>query len=36
MGVTGRLMDEKDRAKTIRDARGLGDRFGHGKGGAYS
>lgn len=31
MSVGGKLMDEKARAKTIRDAAGLSDRFGTGK-----
>ncbi|KAG8926156.1 hypothetical protein FRC03_010733 [Tulasnella sp. 419] len=35
MGLGGRLMDEKSRSKLIKDARGLGDRFGHSKGGSY-
>ncbi|WVQ75363.1 hypothetical protein IAR50_004982 [Cryptococcus sp. DSM 104548] len=35
MGVTGRLMTDQERSKKIKDARGLGDRFGHGKSGAY-
>lgn len=35
MGVKGRLMDEKDRSQAIKDAKQLGDRFGHGRGGAY-
>lgn len=35
MGVKGRLMDEKDRHQAIKDAKALGDRFGHGRGGAY-
>lgn len=36
MGVKGKLMDEKDRNSIIKDARGLSDRFGHSKDGAYS
>ncbi|WWC91407.1 uncharacterized protein L201_006351 [Kwoniella dendrophila CBS 6074] len=36
MGVTGRLLTDNERQKKIKDARGLGDRFGHGKSGAYS
>ncbi|KAK6904527.1 hypothetical protein I204_06870 [Kwoniella mangroviensis CBS 8886] len=36
MGVTGRLLTDNERQKKIKDARGLGDRFGHGKAGAYS
>ncbi|ODO01695.1 hypothetical protein I350_06521 [Cryptococcus amylolentus CBS 6273] len=35
MGITGRLMTDQERSKKINDARGLGDRFGHGKSGAY-
>jgi len=35
MGVGGRLMDDASRKKLIKDARGLGDRFGHGKRGGY-
>ncbi len=30
MGVTGRLMGDKDRAKMLKDAKNLGDRFGKG------
>ncbi|KAK8843469.1 hypothetical protein IAR55_007126 [Kwoniella newhampshirensis] len=36
MGITGRLLSEQERKAKIKDARGLGDRFGHGKSGAYS
>lgn len=36
MGVTGKMMGEKDRSSLIKDARGLNDRFGHSKTGAYS
>lgn len=36
MGVTGRLLTDVERAKKIKDARGLNDRFGHGRDGAYS
>ncbi|WVF65746.1 hypothetical protein IAT40_000478 [Kwoniella sp. CBS 6097] len=36
MGITGRLLSDQERSAKIRDARGLGDRFGHGKAGAYS
>ncbi|WVQ93392.1 hypothetical protein IAU59_000461 [Kwoniella sp. CBS 9459] len=36
MGITGRLLNDQERSAKIRDARGLGDRFGHGKAGAYS
>lgn len=35
MGVRGKRMDEKDRSQAIRDAKSLGDRFGHGRGGSY-
>ncbi|WVO18264.1 hypothetical protein L204_105975 [Cryptococcus depauperatus] len=35
MGFTGRLLSDQERGKMIRDAKGLGDRFGHGKKGAY-
>lgn len=35
MAMGGRLMDDKQRGKLIADARGLGDRFGSGKGGGY-
>lgn len=36
MGVSGKMMSEKDRSKAIMDARALNDRFGHSKRGAYS
>ncbi|KAL7421464.1 hypothetical protein Q5752_004351 [Cryptotrichosporon argae] len=36
MGVTGRMLTDSERAQKIKDARGLNDRFGHGKAGAYS
>ena len=36
MGVSGKMMGEKDRSSLIKDARGLNDRFGHSKTGAYS
>lgn len=36
MSVGGKLMDDKDRKAQILDAKGLGSRFGHAKGGAYS
>lgn len=36
MGVSGKLMSERDRSKAITDARALNDRFGHSKRGAYS
>ncbi|GBE78575.1 GPALPP motifs-containing protein [Sparassis crispa] len=35
MALSGRLMDDGSRQKFIRDARGLGDRFGTGKSGGY-
>jgi len=35
MALSGRLMDEGSRQKMLRDAKGLGDRFGHGKGGGF-
>ncbi|ETW87722.1 hypothetical protein HETIRDRAFT_469948 [Heterobasidion irregulare TC 32-1] len=35
MSLGGRLMDEKDRQKMIRDARGLSDRFGTGRSGGF-
>ncbi|KZP26086.1 hypothetical protein FIBSPDRAFT_679698, partial [Athelia psychrophila] len=35
MGLGGRLMDDKTRAKIVADAKGLGDRFGAGKGGGF-
>ncbi|THH31560.1 hypothetical protein EUX98_g2610 [Antrodiella citrinella] len=35
MGLGGRLMDDKSREKMIKDARGLGDRFGAGKSGGF-
>lgn len=35
MSLGGRLMDEKTRSKIVQDAKGLGDRFGAGKGGGY-
>ncbi|KAG9040769.1 hypothetical protein FS837_000198 [Tulasnella sp. UAMH 9824] len=35
MGLKGKLMDEKSRAKLIQDAKGLSSRFGPGKGGSY-
>lgn len=36
MGVTGRLLTDQERSKKINEARGLNDRFGHGRDGAYS
>jgi len=36
MGITGRLMSDKERQTKINEARGLNDRFGHGKGGAFN
>lgn len=35
MALSGRLMDDKSRDKFIREARGLGDRFGSGKSGGF-
>ncbi|KAI0344020.1 hypothetical protein BDW22DRAFT_1355273 [Trametopsis cervina] len=35
MALSGRLMDDKSRDKFIKDARGLGDRFGTGKSGGF-
>ncbi|KAG9001353.1 hypothetical protein FRB90_011637 [Tulasnella sp. 427] len=35
MGLKGKLMDERSRAKLIQDAKGLGSRFGPSKGGSY-
>ncbi|KAF8603148.1 hypothetical protein BDV93DRAFT_523512 [Ceratobasidium sp. AG-I] len=35
MALSGRLMDEGSRQKMLRDAKGLGDRFGHGRGGGF-
>ncbi|KAG9098224.1 hypothetical protein FRC07_010677, partial [Ceratobasidium sp. 392] len=35
MALSGRLMDEKSRQKMLKDAKGLGDRFGHGKSGGF-
>ncbi|OWT35904.1 hypothetical protein C362_06659 [Cryptococcus neoformans Bt1] len=35
MGITGRLLSDQERSRKIKEAGGLGDRFGHGKGGAY-
>ncbi|TCD65074.1 hypothetical protein EIP91_003276 [Steccherinum ochraceum] len=35
MALSGRLMDDKSREKMIKDARGLGDRFGAGKSGSF-
>ena len=35
MALSGRLMDDKSRDKYIKDARGLGDRFGTGKSGGF-
>lgn len=34
LGVGG-MLSEEQREKKIKDARNLGDRFGHGKSGAY-
>ncbi|KZT09055.1 uncharacterized protein LAESUDRAFT_723354 [Laetiporus sulphureus 93-53] len=35
MALSGRLMDDKSRDKLIKEARGLGDRFGTGKKGSF-
>jgi len=35
MALSGRLVDDKTRDKVIREARGLGDRFGSGKSGGF-
>jgi len=35
MALSGRLMDDKTRDKYIKDARGLGDRFGSGRSGGF-
>jgi len=35
MALSGRLMDDGSREKFIREARGLGDRFGSGKSGGF-
>ncbi|KAF8760797.1 hypothetical protein RHS01_00274 [Rhizoctonia solani] len=35
MGLTGRLMDESSRQKMLKDAKGLGDRFGHSRSGGF-
>ena len=35
MGSAGRLLDQSSRNKLIKDAKGLSDRFGSGKRGAY-
>lgn len=35
MSLGGRLMDDKSREKMIKDARGLGDRFGSSKSGGF-
>ncbi|KAK4685461.1 hypothetical protein P7C73_g4693, partial [Tremellales sp. Uapishka_1] len=36
MGVTGKLLSDPERLAKIKEAKGLNDRFGHGKAGAYS
>ncbi|EIW66960.1 hypothetical protein TREMEDRAFT_34237 [Tremella mesenterica DSM 1558] len=36
LGVGGRLLSESERAQKIKDAKGLNDRFGHSKQGAFS
>ncbi|KAG2340302.1 hypothetical protein BDR05DRAFT_890106 [Suillus weaverae] len=35
MSLGGRLMDDKQRQKLLRDAKGLGERFGSGRGGSF-
>ncbi|KAJ1310718.1 hypothetical protein OPQ81_009241 [Rhizoctonia solani] len=35
MALTGRLMDEGSRQKMLKDVKGLGDRFGHGRSGGF-
>lgn len=35
MGLGGRLMDDDKRKKMLQEAKGLGDRFGSGKGGGF-
>jgi hypothetical protein len=35
MALSGRLMDDKQRERIIKDSRGLGDRFGSGKSGSF-
>ncbi|CCO35146.1 putative protein KIAA1704 OS=Homo sapiens GN=KIAA1704 PE=1 SV=1 [Rhizoctonia solani AG-1 IB] len=35
MGLTGRLMDDSSRQKMLKDAKGLGDRFGHSRSGGF-
>jgi hypothetical protein len=35
MSLGGRLMDDSTRQKMLRDAKGLGDRFGTGKSGGF-
>jgi hypothetical protein len=35
MGLGGRLMDDEQRARIIKDSKGLGDRFGHGTKGGF-
>lgn len=35
MSLGGRLMDDQQRQKLLRDAKGLGDRFGTGKSGGF-
>jgi len=36
MGITGRLLSDQERQAKIKEARGLNDRFGHGKSGAFN
>jgi len=35
MSLGGRLMDDKQRQKLLRDAKGLGERFGSGRSGGF-
>lgn len=35
MGLGGRLMDDEKRSKMLKEAKGLGDRFGSGKSGGF-
>jgi hypothetical protein len=35
MALSGRLMDDKQRDRIVKDSKGLGDRFGSGKGGSF-
>lgn len=35
MSLSGRLLDDSQRSKLVKDAKGLGDRFGTGKSGGF-